>query len=94
MEKINRSDLIDLVAEKAHLSKKDAKIALDAVVDVITDSLMNDTEVNITNFGVFTPKTRLSREGTDPKTHKKIEINERKAITFRVAKTFKEEINK
>lgn len=93
MEKLNRRDLVELVAEKAHLSKKDAKAAIDASIDLIQNALLEGTEVNITNFGVLTPKTRKSRDGTDPKTHNRITIKGKKTVQFRLAKSFKEELN-
>ena len=67
MQKLNRKDLVEIVSEKAHLSKKDARIAIDIVFENIEQALLKGEEVNITNFGVFTPKKRQQRDGTDPK---------------------------
>ena len=94
MEKLNKKELIDRVAERAHLSKRDAKESIDAFIDLITESLDKGMEVNITNFGVFTPKVRTCREGTDPKTHKRIVIPGKKTVQFRLSKTYKEDLNK
>ena len=94
MKKVNKSDLIDKVAEKAHLSKRDAKAALDTCFDLIVEALLKGEEVNITNFGVFQPKVRKSREGTHPKKHTPLTIEEAKVISFRTAKELKEKINK
>ena len=55
MKKLNRKDLVDLVAEEGHLSKKEARQAVDIIFDHIADALIEGQEVNITNFGVFTP---------------------------------------
>ena len=92
MKKVNKSDLIDLVAEKAHLSKRDAKAALDTCFDLIIEALLRGEEVNITNFGVFQTKERKSREGTHPKKHTPLIIEGSKVITFRVAKDLKEKV--
>lgn len=94
MKKVNKSDLIDLVAEQAHLSKRDARAALDTCFDLIIDSLLKGEEVNITNFGVFQPKVRRSREGTHPKNHTPLTIEETRTISFRVSKDLKGKINK
>ena len=93
MQKLNRREMIDIVAEKARISKRDDKAAIDTTVDLMREALLNGTEVNITNFGVFTPKQRVSRDGTDPKTHQRIEIKSKKTISFRVSKAFKDELN-
>ena len=94
MKKINKSELVDLVSEKAHLSKRDTRIAFDACLELIIDALLRGEEVNIKNFGVFELKQRKSREGTHPKKHTPLTIEESKTITFRVAKELKETINK
>lgn len=93
MKKVNKSDLIELVAEKAHLSKKDAKAALDECFDLIIEALLRGEEVNITNFGVFQTKTRKRREGTHPKKHTPLTIESSRVITFRVAKELKAKVN-
>lgn len=94
MNKLNKRDLIEMVAEKAHLSKKDAKDALDTAFDLMEASLLKGEEVNITNFGVFTPKVRASRDGTHPKKHTRITIREAKTISFRLSKGLKTKLNK
>ena len=94
MKKINRKDLVEIVSEQAHLSKKDARHAIDLVFDQIRESVLNGQEVNITNFGVFTPKKRQQRDGTDPKTHKRITIKETNSVSFRPCKLLKNELNK
>ena len=94
MRKLNKSDLVEMVAEKAHLSKRDARLAIDTCCDLIIEALLRGEEVNITNFGVFQPKVRKSRAGTHPKKHTPLTIEETKSISFRVAKDLKEKINK
>ncbi len=94
MEKINRKDLIDEVSERAHISKKDSENAIRAMTDIMEEALLASQEVNIKNFGTFTPKTKKSRIGTDPKSHSHITIKETKTITFKPAKSLKEKFNK
>ena len=94
MKKLNKRDLVELVSEKAHLSKKDVRDALDTAFDLMEAHLLKGEEVNITNFGVFTPKVRASRDGTHPKKHTRIQIAESRSISFRVAKSLKAKLNK
>lgn len=93
MKKLNRKDLVELVSEEGHLSKKEARTAVDIVFDHISEALVNGQEVNITNFGVFSPKERKQREGTDPKSHKRITIKKKRSVTFRLSKQLKGDIN-
>ena len=94
MEKINKSDLIEMVSEKAHLTKRDAKMAIDSCFDLIVEALLNGEEVNITNFGTFQPKVKKSREGTHPKKHTPLIIEETTTISFKPARDLKEKMNK
>lgn len=94
MNKFNRKDLVQLVADGGHFSKKDARTAIDLVFAEIEKALFEGKEVNITNFGVFTPKTRQSRDGTHPKKHTRIKIAETRSIGFRLSKKIKSNINK
>ena len=94
MQKLNKRDLIEQVAEKAHLCKNDAENALDVCFDLMEKALLDGREVNITNFGAFSPKTRQEREGTDPKKHTRIIIKKSRAISFRVSKSLKAKLNK
>ncbi|MCQ2776583.1 MAG: HU family DNA-binding protein [Bacilli bacterium] len=93
MKKLNRRDLVEAVAEKCHLSKKDARAAVDVSFDLIEKAIVKGEEVNITNFGVFVPKVRQARDGTHPKNHKRIVIKEAKTVTFRLSKQLKQKIN-
>ena len=92
-QKRNRRDLVQIVADEAHLSKKDARAALDICFGEIEKALLEGQEVNITNFGVFTPKTRQSRDGTHPKQHTRIKIAESRSVSFRLSKALKGKLN-
>ena len=93
MPKINKKDLVEVVAEEGHISKKDSRVAVDLIFDLIEKSLLNGQEVNISNFGVFVPKTKQSRDGTDPKTHTRIVIKQKRTVTFRPSKELKVKLN-
>ena len=94
MAKLNKKDLVEIVSEEGRLSKKDARTAVDLVFDHIEKSLLNNQEVNITNFGVFTPIKKQQRDGTDPKSHKRIVIKEKKTVSFKPCKSLKGKFNK
>ena len=94
VKKFNKRDLVQIVADEGHLSKKDARNALDLCFDLIEKALLEGQEVNITNFGAFSPKTRKKRDGTDPKKHTRITIKESRTVTFRLAKSLKAKLNK
>ena len=93
MEKLNKNEIIDLVAEKAHLSKVDAKAAVDTTFDLITEALLAGQSVNIKNFCVFEPKTKAGRKGTHPKKHTVIAIKPKRTVTVHLAKEFKAKLN-
>lgn len=94
MKKLNRIDLVEMVSEEGHFSKKEARNAVDLIFDYIEKSLLEGKEINVTNFGVFTPKIRRTREGTDPKKHTRITIKEKRSVSFRLSKSFKAKLNK
>jgi len=94
MKKLNKNEIIELVAEKAHLSKVDAKTSVDMTFDLIMEALLKGESVNIKNFCVFEPKIKAGRKGTHPKKHTAIEIKPKKTVTVHLAKEFKAKLNK
>lgn len=93
MKKINKNDLVEIVSEKTMISKKDVREVVETFLDLIENSLINEREVNLTNFGVLTPKRRSPRVGTHPKLHSTIEIGSTKVVTFRMSKSLKARLN-
>ena len=94
MSKINKNDIIEMVSEEAYLSKKDAKAAVDLTFEFMKEALRAGRDVDIANFGSFNVKTRKQRVGTNPETHEKITIKERKMVSFKEAKSLKKDIQK
>ena len=94
MGKLNRKDIVERLSEEKHYSKKEVRELIDGFVDIIVESLLKGQEVNASGFGVFTPKQRKGRVGTDPKKHSKIEIKATKTVVFRPCKELKESLNK
>lgn len=90
---MNKQELINAVAEKAGLSKKDTEAAVNAVIDTITDALAKGDTVKIVGFGNFGVKTRAARQGRSPQTNEAIEIPACKAPVFKAAKALKDSVN-
>ena len=93
MDRLNKKDIIDLVSERMHVTKTEAKDVVEDVLQMVEDALAEGKEVNLSNFGVLTPITRRSRVGTDPKSHQKITIKKTKTVSFRPAKSLKGRLN-
>jgi DNA-binding protein HU-beta len=89
---VNKSELVDLVAEKAGMSKKDSEKAVKAVLDSITDGLVGGDKVQLVGFGTFEVRSRKEREGRNPATGEKIKIKALKVPAFKPGKALKEKV--
>ena len=90
---MNKSELTAALAAKTGLAKKDAEKALNAVVDVITETLTAGDKVQIVGFGSFEVKERPARTARNPRTGEEIEIEASKAPVFKAGKALKTTIN-
>ncbi|BCB04539.1 MULTISPECIES: HU family DNA-binding protein [Bacillaceae] len=89
---MNKTELINAVAEAAELSKKDATKAVDAVFDTIQNSLANGDKVQLIGFGNFEVRERAARKGRNPQTGEEIEISASKVPAFKPGKALKEAV--
>jgi DNA-binding protein HU-beta len=89
---MNKSELIDHVAEAAELSKVAANNAINAVFDGIRDALKKGEIVTLIGFGNFMVRDRAAREGRNPQTGKTIQINASKAAVFKAGKALKDAV--
>ncbi len=89
---MNKSELVDLVAEKTEMSKKDSETAVKAVLDSITDGLVKGDKVQLVGFGTFEVRSRKEREGRNPSTGEKIKIKALKVPAFKPGKALKEKV--
>ena len=80
---MNKTELIDAVAAKAGLSKVDAKKALDAVLNSITEAVKGGDKVALVGFGTFSVSERAARTGRNPQTGATIEIAAKKSVKFK-----------
>ncbi|ARU31648.1 DNA-binding protein HU [Sulfuriferula sp. AH1] len=90
---MNKSELIDAIAESADISKAAAGRALDATVAAVTASLKNGEMVTLVGFGSFYVGDRAARDGRNPQTGKAIKIKAAKVPKFRAGKTLKDAVN-
>ena len=91
---MNKTELIDAVAAKASLNKKEASAAVAAVIDTITDALVNGDKVQIIGFGTFEVKKVAAKEGRNPKTGESIQIAACNRPAFSSGAALKNAVNK
>jgi len=90
---MNKTEMIDAVADAADLSKADAGRAVDAVVDTITGALKGGDSVTLVGFGTFLVRARAARTGRNPQTGAAIEIKAANAPAFKAGKALKDAVN-
>ncbi|MFM6191523.1 MAG: HU family DNA-binding protein [Planktothrix sp.] len=89
---MNKGELVDAVAERATVTKKQADAVLTAALDTIMEAVSNDDKVTLVGFGSFESRERKAREGRNPKTGEKMEIPATKVPAFSAGKLFKEKV--
>ena len=80
---MNKTELIEKIAQGAGLTKVDAKKALDATVEAIKDALVAGDKVQLVGFGTFAIAEKPAREGINPATKEKIQIAAKKVAKFK-----------
>ncbi|HEY9135136.1 MAG TPA: HU family DNA-binding protein [Pseudomonadales bacterium] len=90
---MNKSELIEAIANSSDLPKAAAGRALDAVLETISDTLQKGDSVALVGFGTFTIKDRAPRTGRNPKTGEPIEIKAAKVPGFKAGKALKDAVN-
>ncbi len=80
---MNKTELINAVAEKANLTKVQAKAAIDATINTITEQLLKEDKVALIGFGTFSVAEKPARTGVNPRTGEKLEIAARKVVKFK-----------
>ena len=90
---MNKTEFIAAIAEKAELTKVDAKKAVDAGIEVITKEMKKGEKVQLIGFGNFEVSKRPAREGINPATKEKITIAAANVPKFKAGKALKEALN-
>ncbi|MDB8858456.1 HU family DNA-binding protein [Pediococcus acidilactici] len=88
----NKAELVENVAKKANLTKKDATAAVEAVFGSIQDDLKKGDKVQLIGFGTFEVRNRAARKGRNPQTGKEIEIAASKVPAFKPGKALKDAV--
>lgn len=91
---MNKSELIEAIAEKTELTKKDSEKALAAVLDTISATLKAGDKVALIGFGTFGVKERPARTGRNPQTGKQMKIAAARVPVFKAGKALKESVQK
>ena len=90
---MNKTQLIDVVAVKSGLKKKEADAAVSATIEAIAEALKAGDKVQLIGFGTFEVKERAAREGRNPKTGETITIAASKHPAFTAGKALKDSVN-
>ncbi|MBD0268980.1 HU family DNA-binding protein [Pseudanabaena sp. FACHB-2040] len=89
---MNKGELVDKVAEKASVTKKEADAVITATIESIMEAVADGQKVTLVGFGSFEPRERKEREGRNPKTGDTMVIPATKVPAFSAGKLFKEKV--
>lgn len=90
---MNKTELIDKIAEASGLAKSDAKKVLDATVATIKDALIAGDKIALVGFGTFSVSERPARTGINPATKEKIQIDAKKVAKFKAGAELADALN-
>lgn len=90
---MNRVELVGAVAQRTNTTKVDAEAAVNAVFQIVSDTLVGGEKVRIDDFGTFEVKDRAPRTGRNPKAGVSVKIPARRAPVFKAHKTLKDSVN-
>ena len=90
---MNKSEFVDAIAQAADFTKADAAKAVDAMIEVVTDTLKAGDQITLVGFGSFQVKTREARTGRNPRTGEAIQIKASKIPSFKAGKALKDAVN-
>jgi len=90
---MNKSELIDALAEKKGLTYKKAEEIVNIVLDTMADTLISGGRIEIRGFGSLVVKDYKPYTGRNPKTGEEIEVKPKKLPFFKVGKELRERIN-
>ena len=89
---MTKAELVSKLAEKANITKADAERALNACLESVEDTLVNEGKLTLTGFGTFAVEERKERKGRNPQTGEEITIPASKVVKFRPGKLLKEAV--
>jgi DNA-binding protein HU-beta len=89
---VNKGELVDAIASKVSVTKKEADAIVTAMIDTIIESVSQDDKVTLVGFGTFEARQRQAREGRNPSTGAAIKIPATTVPAFSAGKLFKEKV--
>jgi len=89
---MNKTELVDAIAQDAEITKKAASAALDSMLDAISRALSQGDDVSLVGFGTFSVSDRAARTGRNPRTGEEIQIPASKTVKFKTGKELKEKV--
>lgn len=90
---MNKTELVEAIAESADLTKAQASKALEAFIESVTETLKKGDKVTLIGFGTFETRERSAREGRNPQTGKTIQIPASTTPAFKAGKKLKDALN-
>ena len=90
---MNRSELVDNVADKAQLPRKQAELVVNTIFDSLFDAMLHDERIEIRGFGSFTNREYGAYTGRNPKTGHSVEVPSKRLPFFKVGKDLRERVN-
>ena len=89
---MTKQQLIEKVAAKTELGKAEVEVAVDSVLELITEALRSNERVDLRGFGSFAVKDRKERQGRNPRTGETITIAAKRDASFRPSKELTEKL--
>ena len=89
---LTKAHLADLLFDQIGLNKRESKDMIDSFFDLISDSLVEGTDVKMSGFGNFQIRTKAPRPGRNPRTGESVPIEARRVVTFHASHKLKEQI--
>lgn len=89
---MNKEDLVNMIAAKTRMTKKDTSHILDALTETIMETVASGDKVVLVGFGTFEPRNRKERKGMNPQTGQSITIPATTVPAFSAGKVFKEQV--
>lgn len=89
---MNKAELVDAVAHRANVTKKEADAVLTAALDIIMETVASRQKVTLVGFGSFESRHRKEREGRNPKTNEKMVIPASVVPAFTAGKSFRDAV--
>ncbi len=93
MESINKSGLIEIIANKGNCSKKDAESTIDMFIEGIKEGLAKSEKLTLVGFGTFYKQHREAGKGRNPKTGEEINVSASVLPKFKAGQGLKDAVN-